>query len=284
MNHPVIIFPIINFQHNPHRIAIFLRNSLLIFISLLLLQACAGADKDEYAGLSAKRLYKNARSSLDAAEFQTAATTLENLEARYPFSPYARQAQLDIAYAYYKFDELDKSEGAANRFIRLHPRSPHLDYIYYLKGLINFTRGAGLLDRWIPRQPYKHDPTVMENAYNDFATLIRRFPNSAYAGDAYQRMIYLRNQMAKKEISVAEFYIRRGTWLSAANRAKTVIMRYPESIWVKRALEIMKQSYTRLNLKKLAADTQSVIDANKSNHAITSITPQRYGKKPPAIL
>jgi len=257
---------------------------IFAFLVLLLLQGCAGEDKDENAGLSAKELYEEAQSDIDAAEFEGAAKSLESLEARYPFDPYAKQAQLDIAYAYYKFEELDKANSAANRFQRLHPRSEHLDYVYYLKGLINFTRGAGLLDAWFPREPHKHDPAVLETAFNDFATLVRRYPNSQYAGDAHQRMIFLRNQMAHKEIDIAEFYIKRGTWLSSAKRAKAVIERYPESIWVERALEILKESYDNLDLKDLAADTQRIIDYNDFANSKTTVDPDKYGKAPPSTL
>jgi len=260
-----------------------MRLLLLIYISTILF-ACAGADKDETAGFSAKELYQEAQSSIDAAEFQTAVKHLESLEARYPFDPYAKQAQLEIAYAYYKFEELDQATSAVERFARLHPRDPHMDYVYYLKGLINFNRGQGLLDAWFPREPSRHDPAVLEQAFQDFSTLVRRFPNSQYAGDAHQRMIYLRNQLAKKEILVAEFYIERKSWLSSAKRAKAVIERFPNTIWTKRALEIMLLSYQKLELADLAADTQRIIDYNDFSDIATTIDPDKYGKKPPSSL
>ncbi len=260
----------------------YIQSPILIILSLLLLQGCAGSDKDETAGLSARELYLEAQADINATEFESAVKTLESLEARYPFDPYAKQAQLDIAYAYYKFEELDQASSAANRFMRLHPRSEHLDYVYYLKGLINFTRGQGLLDVWFPREPYKHDPAVLQNSFNDFATLVRRYPDSPYAGDAHQRMIFLRNQMAHKEIDIAEFYIKRGTWLSSAKRAKAVIERYPESVWVERALEILKESYENLDLHELAADTQRILDYNDFTTSKTTITPDKYGKAPPS--
>ncbi|HHJ36774.1 MAG TPA: outer membrane protein assembly factor BamD [Gammaproteobacteria bacterium] len=258
----------------------------LFILALLpvILVACAGADKDETEGLSAKEIYEEAQSSIDAAEFETAVKNLETLEARYPFDPYAKQAQLDIAYAYYKFDELDQATSAIERFERLHPRDSHLDYVYYLKGLINFNLGQGLLEAWFPRDPSQHDPAVLEQSFNDFSTLVRRFPNSLYAGDAHQRMIYLRNQLAKKEILVAEFYIKRKSWLSSANRAKTVLERYPETIWTKRALDIMLLSYQKLALPELAADTQRVIDFNDFSDIKNTSDPDNYGKKPPAML
>ncbi len=260
-----------------------MRQLFLLFIYATLL-ACAGAGKDETAGYSAKELYDEAQSSIDAAEFQSAVKHLESLEARYPFDPYAKQAQLEIAYAYYKFEELDQATSAVERFARLHPRDPHMDYVYYLKGLINFNRGQGLLDAWFPRDPSKHDPAVLEQAFNDFSTLVRRFPNSQYSGDAHQRMIYLRNQLAKKEILVAEYYIERKSWLSSAKRAKAVIERFPNTIWTKRALDIMLLSYQKLELTDLAADTQRIIDYNDFSDIATTIDPDKYGKKPPSSL
>ena len=247
-----------------------------------MLFSCAGIDKDETADYSAKELYEEAQSAIDSAEFQTAVKHLESLEARFPFDPYAKQAQLDIAYAYYKFDELDQATSAVERFARLHPRDPHMDYVYYLKGLINFNRGQGLLDAWFPREPSRHDPAVLEQAFNDFATLVRRFPNSTYAGDANQRMIYLRNQLAEKEILIARFYIKRKSWLSSAKRAKAVIERFPNTIWTKDALDIMLLSYQKLELTELAADTQRIIDYNDFSDIATTIDPDKYGKAPPA--
>ena len=258
-----------------------MRHLFLIMVSAMLF-SCAGIDKDETADYSAKELYEEAQESIDSAEFQTAVKHLESLEARFPFDPYAKQAQLDIAYAYYKFDELDQATSAVERFARLHPRDPHMDYVYYLKGLINFNRGQGLLDAWFPREPSRHDPAVLEQAFNDFATLVRRFPNSTYAGDANQRMIYLRNQLAEKEILIARFYIERKSWLSSAKRAKAVIERFPNTIWTKDALDILLLSYQKLGLTDLAADTQRIIDYNDFSDVATTIDPDKYGKAPPA--
>ncbi len=252
----------------------------LLFILLLTanLFAC-GMDKDETAGYSAKELYDEAQASINAAEFESAVKDLESLEARYPFDPYAKQAQLDIAYAYYKAEELDQATSAIDRFARLHPRDKHMDYVYYLKGLINFNRGQGLLDAWFPRSPSLHDPAILEQAFNNFSTLVKRFPNSPYAGDAYQRMVYLRNQMAEKAILIAKFYIERKSWLSSANRAKEVIIKYPDTIWIKEALEILLLSYQKLELTTLAADTQKVIDYNDFSDVPSTIDPGLFGSE-----
>lgn len=254
---------------------------LILILATTILFACAGADKDETANYTAKELYEEAQAAINATEFQTAVKHLETLEARYPFDPYAKQAQLDIAYAYYKFEELDSATSAVERFARLHPRDPHMDYVYYLKGLINFNRGQGLLDVWFPREPSRHDPAVLEQAFNDFSILVQRYPDSRYAGDAHQRMVYLRNQMAEKEIQIAEFYVERKSWLSAAKRASTVITRYPNTIWTKQALDIMLLAYQKLDLDELAADTQKVIDYNDFSATATTIDPDKYGTAPP---
>jgi len=234
---------------------------------IVLLAACSGHDYDPTKDWTAKQFYDEAHSALDAGEFETAIKHLETLEARFPFDPYAKQAQLDVAYSYYKFDEPDSAISATERFIRLHPRDPHIDYAFYLKGLVNFYRGRGLLDSWWPRDPAKYDAEVLKSSFNDFATLVRRFPQSQYAGDAHQRMIYLRNMLAKKEINIAEYYMTRGTWMAAANRAKNVIEKYQESTSTPRALEIMEQAYNHLGLNELANDAHRVAELNK--HAVT---------------
>lgn len=267
-------------QHLFRSLSYYLSLSLL----LLSLVSCAGMDKEEAAKPSAKELYEEAQSAIDAAEFQTAVKNLESLEAQYPFDPYAKQAQLDIAYAYYKFDELDAATNAVDRFARLHPRDPNMDYVYYLKGLINFNRGQGLLDAWFPRHPSRHDPAVLQQAFNDFSSLVKRFPDSKYAGDAHRRMIYLRDQLAEKEIQIAEFYIKRKSWISSARRAETVIENYPSTVWTKRALEIMLQSYKKLGLNKLAEDTQRVIDYNDFSGVASSDKPLTDVATPPSNL
>jgi outer membrane protein assembly factor BamD len=238
---------------------------------------------DPTAEWSAKDFYDEARSSLDAGEFQTAINNLEMLEARFPFDPYAKQAQLDVAYAYYKFEEPESAISAANRFMRLHPRDPHIDYAYYLKGLVNFNRGTGFLDNWFPRDHARHDASVMQQAYNDFSTLVRLYPDSHYAGDAHQRMVFLINKMAQKEIEIAEFYIERETWLSAINRAKNVIERYQSSVWSQRALEIMAEGYKNLGIPDLAADASRVLSLNQRGTSIQTASPDESLIEPPAL-
>lgn len=252
-----------------------LKTSSLLFILYLftLLSACASVEIDHTADWSAADFYDEAKTALNAGEFKTAIEHLETLEARFPFDPYAKQAQLDVAYSYYKFDEPESALSATDRFLRLHPRDPHIDYVYYLKGLINFNRGKGLLDRWFPRDISSHEASTLHKSLREFSTLVKKFPNSQYAGDAYQHMVYLRNMLAKQEIDTALFYIERKAWLAAANRAKKVLERFEESIWSLKALEIMIDAYQQLGLKDLADDSQRILDLNRSKNIQPAIEP-----------
>ena len=248
-----------------------MRFILLLAISIFV-SACSDdpTKQDPYADWTAKDFYKEAKRSLAAGEFQTAIENLESLEARFPFSSYAKQAQLDVAYAYYKFEEPDSAIAAADRFLRLNPRDPHVDYAWYLKGLANFNRGVGFLDSWFPRDVAKHDTKTLKDSLQDFSTLVRRFPDSKYAGDAYKRLVFLRNKLAEHEIYVAEYYIERQAWLAAAKRAQYTIEQYQQTPSSRRAIEIMVQAYAELNLPDLLGDAQLVLEANREEDIQTA--------------
>lgn len=245
----------------------------------LLLGACSWLPepRDETAGWSASRLYSAARAAMAEGDYETAIKHLETLEARYPFGRYAQQAQLEVAYAYYKYDEPESAIAAAERFIKLHPRHPHVDYAWYLKGLINFKRGRGFLDRFFPSDPAQLDQAALRQAYHDFGELIRRFPESRYAPDARQRMVYLRNVMAEHEIAVARFYMRRGAYVAAVNRASTVVQRYDRSPAMAEALAILVEAYRRLELPRLAADAERLLRLNFPDHPLVARTGEGSG-------
>ena len=237
---------------------------LSLFLSLTLI-ACSGdgTKSDEFADWSALDFYEQATASLQAGEFEAAIKNLENLEARFPFSPYARQAQLDVAYAYYKFDEPESAIAAADRFIRLNPRDANVDYAWYLKGLADYNRGKGIMDGFFPRDISQHDNKSMHSALSSFSTLVKRYPDSRYAMDSYQHMVYLRNKLAEAEIHTANYYIKRKAWLAAAKRGQYVLETYPTTPASRAALEIMVKAYTKLKLDDLAGDALAVLNANK---------------------
>jgi len=249
---------------------------LPIAILSLFLVACSGdgVKDDPYANWSASEFYEEASLSLKNAEFEAAITYLENLEARFPFSPYARQAQLDVAYAYYKFDEPESAIAAADRFIRINPRDPNVAYVWYLKGRADFTRGRSFMDDYVPRDISLHDNQSMHDAMRSFSTLVRQYPDSRYAVDAHQHMVYLRNKLAEAELHAAEYYIKRQAWLAAAKRGQYVIENYQATPASRKALTIMITAYNKLGLKDLAADAQLVLAANTDTSQQIALTDQ----------
>jgi outer membrane protein assembly factor BamD len=194
--------------------------------------------------------------------YSTAIDQYEILESRYPFGKYATQAQLDVGYAYYKYDELEAALSAIDRFIKLNPRHAGVDYAYYLKGIINFNRGGSVLDKIHKRDMAKFDQAILITSFNDFQILVRRFPDSKYAADARQRLIYLRDKLANSDLKVAQFYAARDAWVAVANRTRAILQTYPGTSAIKPALEIQLLAYQHLGLEQLAADTQRIIDLN----------------------
>ncbi|MGD2117453.1 MAG: outer membrane protein assembly factor BamD [Chromatiales bacterium] len=235
-----------------------------LLAAILLSSGCSllPEEKDETLNWSANKFYTEASEAMRAGDYKTAAEYYEKLEARYPFGKYALQAQLDLAYAYYKDSEPESAIAAADRFIRLHPNHPATAYAYYLKGLVNFNRRLGFLTRFIPTDTSQRDPGAALEAYKDFAELARKFPDSEYAEDARKRMIYLRNNLAKHEVHVARYYLERGAYVAAANRAGTVVEKYQRTPAVKDALEIMIEAYKRLDKPELAQDAERVLALN----------------------
>ena len=235
----------------------------------MLLSGCAFfEEEDETEGWSQQKLYSEASAELRSGNYETAIDYYEKLEARYPFGKYAHQAQLDIAYAYYRFDEPDSALAAADRFIKFHPRHPAVAYAHYLKGLANFNRTLGFLARFTPTDTSQRDPGSALDSYKDFEKVVKDFPDSEYAEDARKRMLYLRNNLARHEIHVARYYIKRGAFVAAANRANYVVENYQRTPALKDALEVMIEAYTRLNMPELAADAQRVLAINEQNNAL----------------
>jgi outer membrane protein assembly factor BamD len=232
---------------------------------VVLTTGCAWLDRhaDNTQGWDAAKLYAEASDELNSGSYATAVDYYGKLEARYPFGRYAMQAQLDVAYAHYKAEQPEEAIAAADRFIKLYPQNPFVDYAYYLKGIVNYNRSVGFLDRYVPTDPSQRDPGAAQDAFQDFAELVRRFPDSKYAPDARQRMLFLRANLAKAEIHVARYYMKRGAYLAAANRATYVVEHYQRTGAVPEALEIMIQAYTAIGEEKLAADARRVLTLNR---------------------
>jgi outer membrane protein assembly factor BamD len=212
-------------------------------------------------------MYNNAKNDLDKGDFEAAVKQLESLQSRYPYGPYAQQAQLDIAYAYYRQQEPESAISAADTFIKQYPNNPHVDYAYYVKGLANFTPVIGALGLTFGQDPTERDPQAEQDSFAAFKDLVSRFPSSKYAPDARLRMQYLLDALAKYEIHVAKYYLRRGADIAAVNRAKVVLTQYPNTPSIQDALLILVQGYDTLGLNKLRDDARRVLDLNFPNNA-----------------
>jgi outer membrane protein assembly factor BamD len=238
----------------------------LLLIAILALTAACSSKEVIDENLSEVELYQQAQADLDNSSYTSATNKLKALESRYPFGRYADQAQLELIYANYKNGEPEAAKSAAERFIRLHPQHPNVDYAYYLKGLTSFDQDVGLLARFLPLDMTKRDPGAARDSYNEFAQLTARYPNSRYAPDAKQRMIYLRNLLAAYEIHVADYYLTRQAYVAAANRGRYVVENFQETPSVGDGLAVMVESYQRMHLDELAATSLEVLKLNYPNH------------------
>lgn len=232
---------------------------------VLMLSACASQRAIEEAQNDPVKLYQLGREALDSGHYETAIRHFQSLSARFPFGEHAQQAQLDTAYAYYRFNEPDSAIATAEQFIKNYPRHPDIDYAYYLRGLANFSQTDGLLDNLLDLDPTKRDPRTAHDSFRYFSELVRRFPDSAYAADAVQRMVHLKNHLARHELHVADYYMRRKAYVAVVSRAKYVVENYPQTPAVPRALEMMAEAYDRLGLDELAQDARRVLAANPAD-------------------
>lgn len=234
---------------------------ILLLVCVAALVGCA-SDEDEFANRGEELLWREGLRSMDVSNWPRAIAIMQQIEAQFPFGQYAAQSQLELIYAYYRNGEAEAARAAADRFIRLYPDNPNLDYAYYMRGMAFYSEDARILARWMPTDPSKRDPGKARESFADFAQLLSRFPDSAYAVDARARMVYLRNLLASYEVHVAEFYIERQAYLSALNRARYVVENYQGAPAVPRALEIVVEMYLRMGLNELADTSLAVLRQN----------------------
>jgi outer membrane protein assembly factor BamD len=219
-------------------------------------------EEEADANATEQVLYNYAQRSLRAGNYQEAIEQLEQLEANFPFGRYAEQAQLEIVFAHYMSFDPDAARSAADRFIRLHPQHPNVDYAHYLKGLAAYHRDRGVFDRLVTTDVAKRDMTSNHEAYRDFSTLLELFPNSAYAPDARQRMVYLRNVLARSELAIANHYMERGAYIAAANRARFIIENYPRAEAMPDALAVLVEANFKLGMTEATDDALKVLATN----------------------
>ena len=237
----------------------------LVLLAILALSSGCGLlpdQIDETTSWSASKLYTEARSEMEEGRYDQAVKYFEKLETRYPFGVFAQQAQMEIAYANYQAGEPALALAAIDRFIKLHPNHPNVDYMYYLKGLVNFNDKVGLLQHFSREDVAERDPKAAQDAFDSFKLLVTRFPNSKYAPDATIRMKYLINTLAQHEVLVARYYYRRGAYLAAANRAQDAVKKYSDAPAVEEALFILVNAYEQLGLTDLRDAADRVFKKN----------------------
>lgn len=223
--------------------------------------------KEEGADWSAEKFYQEAHDALTEGNYSRAVKLYEQLEARYPYGRFAQQAILEGAYANYKSQEPAAAIAACDRFIKLYPNHPFVDYAYYLKGLVNFNEDLGLLGKLTGQDLSERDPKVTRESYDTFRELVTKFPESKYAADARARMLFLVNALAGHATHVARYYYDRGAYVAAANRAQGVLTTYPNTSATADALAVLVQSYDKLGLAQLRDDSKRVLEKTFPNSA-----------------
>jgi outer membrane protein assembly factor BamD len=233
--------------------------------AIILLSGCAESKYDPTAEWNTQKLYEEAKDEMAAGGYEKAITYYEKLEGRAAGTPLAQQAQLDKAWAQYKTNEPAQAVATLERFIKLHPASPALDYALYLKGLVNFNENLGLFSALAEQDIAERDPKQAKESFEAFRELVVRFPDSKYSADARLRMAFIKNSLARSDVYVARYYFDKGAYVAAINRAQTTVKEFQDVPAVEEALFIMVQSYDRLGLDKLRDDTKRVLEATYPN-------------------
>jgi len=244
-----------------------MKRSVAALASILLAVALSGCglfakDADKTKEWQAADYYNAAKEQFDNHNWDSAIKLYEQLEAKFPFGRFAQQAQLEVAYAYYKQGETASATSALEKFIKLHPNHANIDYALYLKALVNFREDLGPLTRMIPQDLADRDPKSARESFEAFKELVTRFPESRYAEDSVKRMAYLVEALSRHEINVARYYLARGAYLAAANRAQDAVTKFPNSSMHHEALDIMVEAYDRMGLTELRDDAKRVIARN----------------------
>lgn len=234
----------------------------VMLLTFSLIAGCSSSNKQQVPDEPLEVLYKQAQSKLNNGDYEKASQILEALDSRYPFGPYATQVQMQLIYAYYKNGDTAQTVANIDRFIRLNPTHKDIDYIYYMRGLANMQEDYNFFHDIFGMDRSERDPSYARQAFRDFQTILKNYPQSVYASDARSRAVYLKNRLAKLDLSVANYYVKREAWLSAANRAKYLIENYPDTEMTKPALEIMVQSYEKMDLPELAKHAKDMLAAN----------------------
>lgn len=238
-----------------------LRKILLVIVAIAMISGCA-KEKDAYKDMSAEQIYNKGKKATLKSNYSDAIKDFDALEARYPYGEYTDRGQLALISAYANNEDGAEALAAADRFIRMHPRHPNVDFAYYMKGVVNYNENFSWAFRNLPLDRAKRTPTFAQDSFDAFKTLLEKFPNSRYAADARKRMIVMREQLAEHDLFIAEYYQGQGADLAAANRAAYILNQYPRTEAAEEALEIMQQAYTNMGMKDQANGAKQMLAEN----------------------
>ena len=240
---------------------------------VLAITGCSGTNEKDIQKVpdkSAQALFSDARQSLDNGLYQKAIQILSAIDSRFPYGPISHQVQLDLIYAYYKSGNAAQGLALTDRFLRLNPSHANIDYVYYMRALINVATQENLFQNLAGIDRSDRDPTAAREAFKDLKTLLEKYPESKYAADSRQRMIAIKSRLAKYELSVARYYLKREAYVSAANRGKYIVEYFSPSTETEEALEIMVFCYDKLGLTDLQVNAKQVLAANYPNNPLVS--------------
>jgi outer membrane protein assembly factor BamD len=238
--------------------------ALAALLLSLTLAGCGlfGDKADPKKDWTAAQFYQAAKEEFDSHNWEAAIKLYEQLESKFPYGRFAQQAQIEVAYAYYKQGETAQALSALDKFVKLHPNHPNTDYAIYLKGLVNFKEDLGLIARMVKQDLADRDPKAARESFEAFKDLVTRYPDSKYTPDARDRMAYLVEALARHEVRVAQYYLSRGAYLAAINRAQDALTRFPNSPTHREALEVMVEAYDRMGMSEMRDDARKVLAKN----------------------
>lgn len=235
---------------------------LPLFLMFALVGCSSTEEIERVPDKSATELYNDAQESIASNNMVNAIQVLESIASRYPFGPHAQQVQFDLIYCYYKTEDTAQGVATIDRFIRLNPTHPDLDYVLYMRGLMNLQAHDETFHRWLGIDRSDRDPSELEAAFSDLQRLLKDYPASAYAADARQRLIAIKQSLAKYELAVASYYMERRAYVAAANRSQHILKYFGDTPQAREAMEIMQDAYGELKLDQLGAEAAKVLDAN----------------------
>jgi outer membrane protein assembly factor BamD len=248
---------------------------LILFLTALLsvLVGCSDSNQDPYAGWKADTIYQEGHRLLVKEDYSSAIKALESLQAQYPFESYTEQGDLELIYAYYRNDKPEFATTTAERYIRIYPNSRHLDYAYYMLGVVYYANGRTLFQRYMPYTLSKHDPSDLLQSYAVLRALIEKYPDTPYKTDALRRMVFLRNTIAAHELEVAEFSLEQKSYVAVVHHAQMVILHYPHTPQQEHAFELLYAAYDALHCPELADNVQKIMALNFPNNPLAHALP-----------